>query len=190
MAMDKNDILQESAYYDLMQKSKRREKNRAKKIDENTKRKRTKQWCTFYRRNLNIYISERLRVKLKPFQHIQTYLMGISDFFWNICSRGTSKSFLTILVCTAIALLYPYSEIVIVASTIDQANKLIDNKLEKELIGKLSPILKHMYDSGYIRISHPKDCAQVDFGNGSWIKVMPALDSSRGNKNIHYNSII
>ena len=180
--MNKNDILQESEYYQLISKANRREKKRPKKLDEATKRKRTKQWCTFYRRNLNIYISERLRVKLRPFQHIQSYLMGVSDSFWNICSRGTSKSFLTILVCTAIALLYPYSEIVIVSSTIDQANKLVDNKLEKELIGKLSPVLKQMYDSGYIVITHPKDCAQVDFGNHSWIKVMPALDSSRGER--------
>ena len=179
--MNKEEILQNSAYYKLIVKLRKREKERPKKMDEATKRKRTKQWCTFYRRNLNIYISERLRIKLRPFQHIQLYLMGISDFFWNICSRGSSKSFLTILACTAIALLYPYSEIVIVSSTIDQANKLVDNKLEKELIGKLSSILKRMYDNGMIEISHPKDCACVEFWNGSWIKVMPALDSSRGN---------
>ena len=106
--------------------------------------------------------------------------MGISDFFWNICSRGSAKSFITMLVCTAIALLYPFSEIVIVASTVDQANKLVDNKLEKELIGKLSPVLKWMYDNGMITITHPKDCAEVNFFNGSWIKVLPALDSARG----------
>lgn len=180
--MNKDSVLQESEYYKLIIKTNAREKSRPKKLDEATKQKRIKQWCTFYRRNINIYISERLRVKLKPFQHIQSYLMGRSDFFWNICSRGTSKSFLTMLVCTAIALLYPFSEIVIVSSTIDQANKLVDNKLEKELIGKLSPVLKWMYDNGYIKISHPKDCAQVDFGNGSWIRVMPALDSSRGER--------
>lgn len=180
--LNDDNVLQDGEYWVLIQKGKQREKNRPKKMDKNQKDKRTKQWCTFFRRNLNLYCVRRLRVKLKPFQHIQVYLMGISDFFWNICSRGSAKSFITMLVCTAIALLYPFSEIVIVASTVDQANKLVDNKLEKELIGKLSPVLKWMYDNGMITITHPKDCAEVNFFNGSWIKVLPALDSARGER--------
>ena len=86
------------------------------------------------------------------------------------------------LAAVLISMLFPHSEIVIVSSTIDQANKIVDNKIDKEIIGKLSPILKQMKDDGMITITHPKDCAQVDFWNGSWIKVMPALDSSRGER--------
>lgn len=177
-----NSVVNESKYGELLTQHKKREKNRPKSIDKNTKNKRTKQWCTFYRRNINLYASERLKIKLKPFQHIMLYLMGKSDVFFAICSRGLSKSFIVALYCLCKALLYPYSEIVVVSSTIDQANKIIDNKIDKELIGKLSPVLQWMKKNELIKVSHPKDCACVEFWNKSWIKVMPALDSSRGER--------
>lgn len=180
--MTREDLLQESQYYDFIKKARRSRWGQKKKQTKEEKDIRTKQWCTFYRRNLNLYASERLRIRLKPFQHIMLYLIGISDFFWTICSRGLGKSFLVGLAAVLISMLFPHSEIVIVSSTIDQANKIVDNKIDKEIIGKLSPVLKQMKDDGMITITHPKDCAQVDFWNGSWIKVMPALDSSRGNK--------
>lgn len=180
--MTREDLLQESQYYDFIKKARRNRWKQEKKQTKEEKDIRTKQWCTFYRRNLNIYASERLRIRLKPFQHIKLFLIGISDFFWMICSRGLGKSFDTALASTCICLIRPHSQIVVVSSTIDQANKIVDNKIDKELIGKLSPILKQMKDDGMITITHPKDCAQVDFWNGSWIKVMPALDSSRGER--------
>lgn len=180
--MTKEELLQESSYYPLITQVRRKRWKQDKKQTKEEKDIRTKQWTTFYRRNLNIYASERLRIRLKPFQHIKLFLIGISDFFWMICSRGLGKSFDTGLAAICLSLTRPHSEIVIVSSTIDQANKIVDNKIDKELINKLSPILKQMKDDGMITITHPKDCAQVDFWNGSWIKVMPALDSSRGNK--------
>lgn len=180
--MTKEELLQESSYYQLICQARRKRWKQEKKQTKAEKDIRTKQWCTFYRRNLNIYASERLRIRLKPFQHIKLFLIGISDFFWMICSRGLGKSFDTGLAAICLSLTRPHSEIVIVSSTIDQANKIVDNKIDKELIGKLSPILKQMKNDGMITITHPKDCAQVDFWNGSWIKVMPALDSSRGER--------
>ena len=183
--MTKEELLKESSYYPLITQVRRKRWKQDKKLTKEEKDIRTKQWTTFYRRNLNIYASERLRIRLKPFQHIMLFLIGISDFFRTICSRGLSKSFLVGLAAVLLANLKPHSEIVIVSSTIDQANKIVDNKIDKEIIGKLSPILKQMKDDGMITITHPKDCAQVDFWNGSWIKVMPTLDSSRGNKKIN-----
>lgn len=181
MEMDKNDILQESAYFELMQKSKRREKNRVKKIDKNTKRKRTRQWCTFYRRNLNIYISERLRIKLRPFQHIMIYLMGISETFWAICSRGLSKTWTAGCVAVSLCLLYPKTECIIVSSAIKQANLIITEKIEKELMS-LSPILRQMYEDGLITFRDENDCRQMHFWNGSSIKVLPEAETARGNR--------
>lgn len=179
--MNKNDILQESEYYQLISKANRREKKRPKKLDEATKRKRTKQWCTFYRRNLNIYISERLRVKLRPFQHIMVYLMGISQTFWAICSRGLSKSFICSIVAVAFCLLMPHSEVVIVSSAIKQANLIITEKIEKELMS-LSPIVKQMYDDGLIWFKDENDCRQMHFWNKSVIKVLPEAESARGTR--------
>lgn len=176
------DLLSESRYIRLLEEKQEREKNRPKPIPKEVKDKRTKQWCTFYRRNLNVYIEERLRIHLTPFQHIMIYLMSNSQVFWAICSRGLTKTFIVGLFCLAYALTHPNAEIGIVASTIEQANKIVDAKIKREMIDKLSPVLKWMSDEGLIVITHPKDCAQVDIFNGSWIKVMPALDSARGER--------
>lgn len=179
--MNKEEILQNSAYYKLIVKLRKREKERPKKIDEATKRKRTKQWCTFYRRNINIYISERLRIPLRPFQHIMLYLMGRSQTFWAICSRGISKTFSCALYAVASALLYPNNEIIIVSSAIRQANLIIVEKIEKEMVG-ISPILKKMIDDGLIWFKNENDCRCMYFWNGASIKVLPEEETSRGNR--------
>lgn len=90
--MTKEELLQESSYYQLICQARRKRWKQEKKQTKAEKDIRTKQWCTFYRRNLNVYIEERLRIKLRPFQHIMIYLMSISETFWSICSRGLSKN--------------------------------------------------------------------------------------------------
>lgn len=186
MTMTQNnsvDVLSNTKYYELIKNRKVREHNRPKKITQEQKDLQTKKWTTFYRRNIAVYAENRLRVKLKPFQRIMIYLMSQSDTFMAICSRGLSKSWLVALYAICKCLLYPFSEVVITSSTIDQANKIVSNKIQKELIGKLSPVLKWMYEQDLITISYPKDCAIVKFTfNGSTITVMPALDSSRGER--------
>lgn len=179
---DKLQVLESSKYYNLIRDRYIREKNRPKILNQREKDLQTKKWCTFYRRNVNLYASERLRVRLYPFQHVMLYLMSVSNVFMAICSRGLAKSWIVALYAVCTCLLKPYSEVVITSSTIDQANKIVSNKIEKELIGKLSPVLKWMYDNGLIKITYPKDCAKVEFFNKSTITVMPALDSSRGER--------
>lgn len=78
-------------------------------------------------------------------------------------------------------LLYPYSECVITATTIKQAKKMVEEKIEGELIKKLSPVLLYYYQQGLIKISYSDDEVRVDFlFNGSKIIVLPSADSSRG----------
>ena len=48
-------------------------------------------WTTLFRRNWHIYAEMILGIKLRPFQHIMLYLMGISEIFFGVCSRGLSK---------------------------------------------------------------------------------------------------
>lgn len=179
--MTKGEVLQDSAYYKLIQNASKRENGRQKKVDEATKRKRTKEWCTFYRRNLNIYVEERLRIKLRPFQHIMLYLMGISQTFWAICSRGLSKTFTCSIASTSLCLLYPHTECIIVSSAVKQANLIITEKIEKELMS-LSPVLKAMYDDKMIWFKDEIDCRCMYFWNGSSIKVLPEAESSRGHR--------
>lgn len=175
------DVLNGTKYYTLIKDRRKREESRPKQITQEEKDRQTKHWMTFWRRNIAIYAEKRLRIKLKPFQAIMLYLMSQSDVFMAICSRGLSKSWVAALFAVIKCLLYPWSEVVITSSTIEQANKIVSQKIEKELIGKLSPVLKWMYGNGMIVITYPKDCAMVQFPfNGSTITVMPALDSSRG----------
>lgn len=140
-------------------------------------------WCTFFRRNWHIYAEFILGIKLRPFQQIMIYLMGISDIFFAICSRGLSKSFIAGLGGIIEMNLYPYSEVVITSSTIPQANKLVEKKIRDELIKKLSPYLLYMYEKEYLVITRSDDGYRIDNKlNGSTMVVLPCLDSSRGSR--------
>lgn len=149
-----------------------------------TPKERIIHWTTLYRRNINIYASRHLMIKLHPFQHLMLYLMGVSQVFFAICSRGLSKSFIVALYSMCKCLLYPYSEVHLTATTIGQAKKMVKNKMEEELCGKLSPILKYYKDKGLITFHYSKeDNIRVDFEmNNSHIWVDVADDTARGGR--------
>lgn len=142
----------------------------------------TKKWTTFFRRNIEIYIEHYLGINLHPFQRIMLHLMGTSQTFFAICSRALGKTFIVGLFCMAKCLLFPYSEVVITASTSDQGAIMVREKIQAELIGKLSHVLKYYYDNGLIEVTTAKDNVGVTFFNGSTIRVLPPIDSSRGPK--------
>ena len=113
------------------------------------------------------------------------HLMGVSDIFFAICTRGAAKSLLVALGALCCFDLWPYSEIVITSSTLGQAAKLVEKKMRDEIIKKLSPYLLYKYEHEYIIIV--KSSSSGDGGylvenklNGSTIKVLPCLDSARG----------
>ena len=141
------------------------------------------EWITLFRRNWHIFVDMVLQIKLKPFQMLMIYLMGVSDVFFAICSRGLSKSFIVSLAAIVKMLLFPYSEIIITASTIPQANVLVEKKIRDELIKKLSPYLLHLYEKEYLVITKSDDGYKITCTlNGSTLEVLPALDSSRGRR--------
>ena len=140
-------------------------------------------WLSLFRRNWHIFVDMVLQIKLKPFQMLMIYLMGVSDVFFAICSRGLSKSFIVSLAAIVKMLLYPYSEIIITASTIPQANVLVEKKIRDELIKKLSPYLLYLYEKEYLVITKSDDGFKITCTlNGSTLEVLPALDSSRGRR--------
>lgn len=141
------------------------------------------EWMTLYRRNWHIFVDMVLGIKLKPFQQVMIYLMGISDVFFAICSRGLSKTFIAGLGAIIKMLLYPYSEVVITASTTNQANIIVEAKIRDELIKKLSPYLLDMYNKEFLVITKPDDGYKIICNlNGSILRVLPCLDSSRGHR--------
>ena len=89
------------------------------------------EWDTLFRRNWDIYVEFFLGIPLRPFQRQAIHELGVSDvFFWR-AGRGGSKSFCTMIAAVCKLLLFPNCQIVITSSTIDQANKMIKEKLEK-----------------------------------------------------------
>lgn len=141
------------------------------------------EWLTLFqlRRNWHIYVDLVLGIKLRPFQMIMIYLMGISDVFFAICCRGLSKTFIVGLGNIVKMNLYPYTEAVITSSTVAQANKMVEDKIRDELIKKLSPYLLYMYEHEYLVITKPEDGYRIENKlNGSTLRVLPCQDSSRG----------
>ena len=166
---------------ELIKARKQTESQRPQEISEEQKRENVIKWTTFFRRNWNLYAELWLHIKLHPFQHIMLYMIGVSQVWFAICSRGLSKSFIVALSAMIKALLYPYSEIHITAKTLDQAKKMINDKMKRELCNKLSPVLKYYYENGLIKFTITKEEIKVDFlMNGSTIWVDVADDSSRG----------
>lgn len=172
----------------LINQNEERENARPKKISQEKKSSNLKHWTTFYRRNINLYCSDRLGIELKPFQHLMLYLMNISMVFVAIASRGIGKSFITGLFATAKCMLYPKFKVVVVSSTISQG-KIIYDKIEQELCGGkagggLSPILEYLYKNGQIKFTKSNDSElRIDFLlNGSYILILPPVDSSRGRR--------
>ncbi|MGL5689408.1 MAG: hypothetical protein ACRDD8_01200, partial [Bacteroidales bacterium] len=63
------------------------------------------------------------------------------------------------------------------------AKKMVTEKMERELCGKFSKKLKWMVDNKYITFKYDQEEIIVTFTfNGSWIKVLPETESSRGER--------
>lgn len=60
---------------------------RSGKITSEETEKNIIEWVTLFRRNWHIFVDLVLQIKLKPFQMLMIYLMGVSDVFFAICSK-------------------------------------------------------------------------------------------------------
>jgi hypothetical protein len=135
-------------------------------------------WCTFYRRNIYYFVEHYFGIHLYFFQIIWIYLMSISDSFVAICSRADGKSWLIAVFACARAVLYPRSEITICSSTKQQAGQIISDKIiplmndHPNLAREISRVTTNM------------NKWEVDFHNGSIIKVVASKDSSRGARSV------
>lgn len=78
-------------------------------------------WCTFYRRNIHRFIQHYFQVELHLYQIIWIFFMSLTDTFITVASRASAKSWIIALLALARGVLYPRSEIVIVAKTKKQA---------------------------------------------------------------------
>jgi hypothetical protein len=133
-------------------------------------------WITFYRRNMHRFIEHYFGITLYPYQILWLYEMSVSDSYVAICSRAVGKTWLIAVFACAIAVLYPNSEIVIVSSTKEQAGIVVSDKIASlrvnhpNLAREISNVVTNM------------NKWQVDFHNGSVIKVVASRDSARGKR--------
>jgi hypothetical protein len=141
-----------------------------------SRRDRLIDWITFYRRNMHRFVQHYLGIKLHPYQIIWIYMMSISDSFVAICSRAAAKTWLLGVFSVAKAILYPGSEIVVVALTKEQAGKIITEKI-KPLANRYPMVAREISE---IRTS--LNLYECQFHNGSVIRVVPSRDSARGGR--------
>jgi hypothetical protein len=87
-------------------------------------------WNTFFRRNLHRLAIDYLGIKLRIYQALLLYLMGICKFIAVIASRSTAKSFIVALYCCCRCITRPYTKIVLASGTKGQANLIVSEKLK------------------------------------------------------------
>ncbi|PNX46374.1 MAG: hypothetical protein BV457_07815 [Thermoplasmata archaeon M9B1D] len=168
----------------LINERKKKEQNRPKALTKVELEEQVTDWCDFYRKNWDMYARYELGITaLHSFQEYILYELGISNVFFLMCGRGLSKSFLASLGSFITCMLYPHSEIVLTATTIKTAKKMVKNKMEGELCGSFSPKLKYLYEQKQIVFRYADDEIIISFlFNDSWIKVLPENENSAGER--------
>lgn len=169
--------------YQVMSKKRKSDKKKIKPMTDEERKVQIKKWTTFYRRNWNIYAKRELGIPLYFFQEVLLFLIGRSEVFFEMCSRGLTKSFIASIAGLIQCILYPNSEVVLTSKTMGTAKKLVKKKIEDELCKKMSPKLKYYYETGQIKFRYDKTEIKVDFlFNNSWILILPEEDSSLGER--------
>lgn len=94
--------------------------------------------------------------------------------------RGYSKSFLTMMSLMIKAILYPGAELFVTAGGKNQASSITISKIEE--ICRLIPALAREINWDKGETKHSKDNVIYKFKNGSYIDILPILESSRGQR--------
>lgn len=135
-------------------------------------------WASFYISRPDIFAEEYLGLALKPFQKILLYVMMHYNYTAFFASRGLGKSYLTALFCVIICILKPGTKIVVAAGQKSQGMKIVTEKIP-ELINQSKTGMLKREIKGSIRTSMNTDDPNVEFLNGSWIKVVAATQGAR-----------
>ena len=134
-------------------------------------------WLTFFRRNLHRLATDYLGIHLHLYQVIILFFMGICQKAVIIASRAAAKSFIIALYACCRCIVRPRSLIVLASATKGQAELIVSEKIETELMN-MSSVLR----SEIKKIVKNQRDTYVIFKNGSMINVVPALDSQRGRR--------
>lgn len=132
----------------------------------------------YYRQNPSDFVRDYLHISLRLFQKLLLIMMFWATEFVFVACRGLGKTYLTAIFCVTRCILYPGTKICIASGTRGQSV----NVLEK-IILELKPQSRELaleIDEKMTKLQSTQ--AQVVFKNGSFIKVVTASDSARGNR--------
>lgn len=135
-------------------------------------------WAGYYRCNPHRFAKDYLNVDLKIFQKIDIYEMMHNNHSMIWACRGIGKTWETGLFCIIRCILYPKTKICICSATRNQANEVLLKITEDFCVNYgfgSSNLNREIKDS---IVSTNK--AEINFHNGSWIKVVTASDTGRG----------
>jgi hypothetical protein len=135
-------------------------------------------WASYYRANPDKFAADYLHLDLHVFQKILLVMMNIVNTFVMIGARGIGKSFLSAVFLCIRAILYPGSKLIIASGTRGQSINVLE-KIQLELVQR-SPELYNEIDWKSTKINGTN--AIMGFKNGSYIKVVTASDTARGNR--------
>lgn len=135
-------------------------------------------WAAYYRSNIHRFVEDYLHVSLKLFQILLLVMMDRCATFVFIACRGLGKSFISAIFVVCRCILYPGTKVCISSGTRGQSNNVLE-KIMHELVPN-SPELANEIDISKTQISSAN--AIITFRNGSYIKVVTASDSGRGNR--------
>lgn len=135
-------------------------------------------WCAYYRANPHRFAKDYLHLDLHMFQKILIVMMNWSSTTVFIGCRGIGKSFLSAVFCVIRCILYPGTKICIASGTRGQSINVLE-KIILELKPN-SPELAAEIDEKETKINGTN--AQIVFKNSSYIKVVTASDTARGNR--------
>lgn len=135
-------------------------------------------WASYYRSRPDVCAEEYLGLSLKPFQKILLYCMVTYNYTAFFASRGLGKSYLTALFCVIMCILFPKTKIVISAGQKSQGMKIVTEKIPELIAQSKTGMLKREI-KGSIRTSMNTDDPNIEFVNGSWIKVVASTQGAR-----------
>lgn len=135
-------------------------------------------YIAVYRKNPHLFARDYLHLELRLFQKILLIMMNVCTSTVMIGARGIGKTFLCAVFCVTRCILYPGTKICIASGKRGQAIQVLE-KVVHELMQR-SPELRAEIN---MRMTHINGSdAAVAFINGSYMKVVTASDTARGNR--------
>lgn len=135
-------------------------------------------WTSYYRSNPHRFAKDYLNLDLHLFQKFLLVMMNLVTTFVFIAARGIGKSFLSAVFCVIRCILWPGTKICVASGTRGQGAIVLE-KILLELKPN-APCLAAEIDEKQTKMNGTN--AQIIFKNGSYIKVVTAGDTARGNR--------